>query len=199
MNPTRILACLLLIVAACGDTTIDASGDIRSESREVDAFDRIDAGQGVTVRLVVDPSAEPAITVNYDENVIDEIFTRVEGDTLRVRLDASVSFSGGGERYVEVITDGLTKLDVTNGANLSASGTASLAALALEASGGANVDLAALTVDSVDVDLSGGTNVTIRVGGSIEGSASGGANLTILGDPPQVDVETSGGASITRR
>jgi hypothetical protein len=190
-----LVALLLLTIPACDESAVDASGNIVSEVRDVGSFDGVDASQGVNVRLVVDAGASRSVTVNYDDNVIDDIDVRVDGETLKVRLGREVTLAGGGDRYVAVILPALTKVAVTNGANLSGEGSAT--ALEVDASGGANVDLGGLEADRATVDLSGGANAVLRVTDTVDGNAANGANLLILGDPRQVDVETSGGANVS--
>lgn len=192
-----LVALVLLTIPACDESAVDASGNIVSEVRDVGSFDGVDASQGINVRLVVDAGASPSVTVNYDDNVIDDIDVGVDGDTLKVRLGREVNLAGGGDRYVEVILPALTKVAATNGAILSGEGSAT--ALEVDASGGANVDLGGLEADSATVDLSGGANAVVRVTDTVDGNAANGANLLILGDPARVDVETSGGANVTSR
>lgn len=196
MRPRALLfALVLLAVPACDESAVDASGTIVSEARDVGSFDGVDASQGVNVRLVVDAGATHSVIVNYDDNVIDDIDVRVDGDTLKVRIGREVNLTGGGDRYVEVTVPALAKVSVTNGANLSGSGSATT--LEVDASGGANVDLGGLEADNVTVDLSGGANAVVRVTGTVDGNAANGANLLILGDPARVEVATSGGANVS--
>ncbi len=85
---------------------------------------------------------------------------------------------------------------VSSGASLSASGVGN--ELELAASGGAVADLGSLQLGRLDVDLSGGAVARVSATEAVEGDASGGAVLTVLGDPTRIDVATSGGALIGR-
>ena len=53
-----------------------------------------------------------------------------------------------------------------------------------------------LEAERIDVTATGGADVTVRATGEVKGEASGGARVSILGDPEWVDVATSGGASV---
>lgn len=44
--------------------------------------------------------------------------------------------------------------------------------------------------------MSGGSNVTVNVTDEIVGNASGGSDLTILGDPAGQRIDVSGGAEV---
>jgi hypothetical protein len=202
-----------VLVAACSED-ITGSGVIVSEPRDVAAFDRIEAEAGIIVAITVDAAAQPSVTVNYDDNVVDAVVTSVSGGTLQVRLDAAVGFPRGEDRSVDVVLPALTALDASGGSVVSAAGlTGSLILdasggavvtisgagdeLALDASGGAIVTADGFDARSADVDLSGGSLVTLRSSESVDGAASGGAQLTIIGDPATIDVDTSGGAQVS--
>jgi len=74
--------------------------------------------------------------------------------------------------------------------------TGSLDRLVVGASGGSDLDLSDLVVDSMVMAASGGSDVAVNVTGEIVGNASGGSNLTIRGEPARQDIEVSGGAEV---
>lgn len=191
-----LLACAL-VFPACDTNSIDASGSIVTETRDVSSFDEIDASQGIVVRLTVDSSIAASVTVHYDDNLVDHVLTDVNGDTLRLRLDAEVNSRQGADRFVDVVAADVATINVSNGAVLSGTGVAEH--VELTASGGAVVELSNLAVGRLNVDLSGGAVARVTATDAVEGEASGGALLTLLGDPPTLDVATSGGALVTRQ
>ena len=83
---------------------------------------------------------------------------------------------------------------LTEGAGLVATGRAT--DVALEASEGARANLATLSVKTMSVNLSGGATAALSVSDQLTGTASGGAVANIAGGAA-LDVETSGGASVT--
>ena len=187
-----LLAALVLHVAACDGEV--ASGEIVTEERSVGAFDGLDIRDGVNVELTVDASTDPSVSVTYDDNVLDNVITRVSGDMLVIEFSGSVASFGGRGRVVNVVVDSIDQIEVSGGANLTASG--SIGSYTVEASGGANADLSDLEAASIEVQVSGGANVEVFATEEIEGDASGGANLTIVGSPGTVAVDTSGGANV---
>jgi hypothetical protein len=190
----------LFVLVTCGllsaCTAVGGSGDIVSEPRELGSFSRVAASEGVHVRLVIDPTAEPGVTVRYDDNVLDNVITRLDGGTLVVRLDGAITLGGGADRHVEIAVAQLTGIAADSGAIVSGSGTAT--GLEVIGSGGASVDLSGLDAGTLDIEVSGGANATLRAADAVSGEASGGARVTILGDPARVEVSTSGGASLSR-
>ncbi len=186
-----LVVALALPLAACGEV---ASGDIVTEDRAVDAFDNLDIRDGVNVELTVQDGAKTSVSVTYDDNLLDNVVTRVSGDTLVIEFSGSITSFGGRDRAVNVAVDSIDRIEVSGGANLNASGAVD--SYTLEASGGANADLSDLEATSVDVEVSGGANAEVFATDEIEGDASGGANLTVVGSPGTVAVDSSGGANI---
>ena len=190
MRRLTILLSAGLVVAACGPA---GSGDIVSESREVDGFDSIQISGGVDLALTIDDDAERSVIVVYDDNLQERITTEVEGTTLVVRSRGSFNVVGEG-RHVEVVAPALNELSVSGGSDVEGDGV--LESMILDASGGSDVDLSDLEVTSMIVNISGGSDATVNVTDDVEGTASGGADLTILGDPASQRVEVSGGSEV---
>ena len=181
----------MVLVAACGPA---GSGNIVSQERETGEFESIEVSGGIDLTLTVDATADDSVTVIYDENLLDRIVTEVEGSTLVIRSEGSFNVFGSGCR-VEVTTATLEELAVSGGSDVEAAG--SLDRLVVGASGGSDLDLSDLVVDSMVIAASGGSDVTANVTGEIVGDVSGGSNLTIGGDPARQDIEVSGGADVS--
>lgn len=187
-----LLAALVLLLAGCDGEV--GSGEIVTEERSVDAFDNLDIRDGVNVELTIDAGADPSVSVSYDDNLLDNVITRVSGDTLVIEFSGSIVSFGGRGRVVNVVVDSIDQIETSGGANLTASG--SIGSYTLEASGGANADLSGLEAASIEVRVSGGANVEVFATEEIEGDASGGANLTVVGSPGTVAIDSSGGANV---
>lgn len=185
-----LVSALGLTVAACGTV---GSGDLVTESRTVGSFDGLDISEGINVKLLVDPGATPSVSVTFDDNLLSKLVTEVRGGTLVVEFNGSVSILGSG-RFVDVTVDSLESIEVSGGADLNGFGTT--ADYRLSASGGADVDLHGLDAANVEVDISGGANARVFASESVVGEASGGADLTVSGDPDQSRIDISGGANV---
>lgn len=189
------MAALALMLAACSNI---GSGNLITETRDVGDFDSIDVSAGINVELTVDPSADQNVTVTYDDNVIDDVVTRVSGDTLIIEYRTSfVGSIGGSGRVVEVTAPDLVDVDISGGADLTATGDVD--SYRIDASGGADADLRDLEAVNVEVDASGGADVSVFATGTVEGDASGGSDVTVYGDPDSVLIDTSGGANVNIR
>ena len=70
----------------------------------------------------------------------------------------------------------LNELSASGGSDVDGEGL--LESTILDASGGSDVDLSDLEVNSMIVSVSGGSDATVHVTNQIEGSASGGAEVS---------------------
>lgn len=186
----------MLVLAACG---ISGSGNLVTESRQVGEFDSLDVSAGIDVILTVDRDADPQVSVTYDDNVIDDVVTRVRGDTLVIEFRSNFTFIGtlDGDRVVEVTVPSLDEIEMSGGSSVTGSGEVD--SYRLRASGGSNADLRSLEADEIDLDASGGADVEVFASESVEGDASGGSDVTVYGDPDRVLINTSGGAEVDVR
>jgi hypothetical protein len=194
MKRHPLLAVFILcgLLAACGPT---GSGEIVSEEREVGEFEGIEVSGGIELILTVNPNLATSVIVTYDDNVVDRIRTEVDGSTLRIDSKGSFNIIGGEGRFVEVAVARLEGLTASGGSTVVGEGGTE--ALALEASGGADVDLSLLPVTALTLQASGGASVIAHAGESITGEASGGADVVVLGDPALQDIDVSGGAEVS--
>ena len=188
-----MLSAVVLATTACGGR---GSGDLVTEDRNVAAFSAVEVGGGINLELEVVPGGEQQVTVTFDDNLLDRVTTEVRGSTLVIGLDGTFTIFGSG-RFVSVTTPSLERLTASGGTDVNGSGQ--IEDYALEASGGTDVNLVDLQAANVDIEVSGGADVSLTATASITGSVSGGADVTVHGDPPNARVDTSGGADVDFR
>lgn len=114
----------------------------------------------------------------------------ITGDSL------AISAAGGSDVELEVTVDSL-EVNTSGGADVALTGSARR--LRVNSSGGSDLEALGLAVEVAEINSSGGADVDITVGRSLVGRASGGSDISYAGTPDTVDVETSGGADISRR
>jgi hypothetical protein len=170
------------------------SGNIVTETRDVDTFDSVDVESGIRVDLVVDPAADKGVEVVYDDNLQERIVLSVEDGVLHVDADGNLPLFGTEGRQVRVVTPGLVALTMSGGAQVDAAGT--VASLDLRVSGGANAGLEDLIVSNLVVDMAAGAKAHVHATDAIEGEVTSGASLTVDGDPAVVNVSSSAGGNI---
>jgi len=186
-------AVLVLAFAASGCGT-SGSGNIVTETRDVEAFDRIEVSSGLAVEITVDPAAPAGVVSTYDDNLQDKIITEVDGDTLVIEVRGNVIAPGSG-RMVKVEMPVLMGLFADGGATVDGTGTAEH--LELEAEGGATVDFEDMTVQTMSVGLDGGSKATVNPLLAITGRVTGGAALTLTSSPTSRDLDVSGGGQVS--
>lgn len=215
MPPTRggrllsLVAMMAILSALPACTT--GEGPVLDEPREVGAFTRIEAGSGIHVTVTIGPAGP--LVVRAQADIASSIQTDVRAGTLRVEaIDdfvvaepvvievtvptlESITLSGGAETVVEVLHADAIDVDLSGGSHATISGA--VEHLALAAKGGSIASLQALDATDVSVTLDGGASVELSASGTVVGTASGAATLTVAGDAA-VEVETSGGATVSQ-
>ena len=106
-----------------------------------------------------------------------------------------LSIGGGSQAQIDGVAADNLDIALSGGAGLAATGQAT--DVTLEASGGAQADLSRLDVKTMRVVLSEGATADVSVSDLLTGTASGGAAAKVAG-AAILDVQTSGGASVTR-
>ena len=191
---------------------ITGSGDIVSKTFDIQDFSAIDAGYGFS--LAVTQGDEYSLAVSVDDNVLDRLDVRKDGDTLNIGIDPgdyarlnlvaritmlslnSVEFSGGTRGEISGFTSTHDFEVVLSGGSWAII-EGSAGDLVIGASGGSHFDFSEFTVNDADVELSGGSNGSVYVGGRLDAALSGGAHLDYYGDPELGNIETSSGSTIS--
>lgn len=191
---------------------ITGSGDLVTKTYEFQDFSAIDAGYGFNI--AVTQGNEYSISVSVDDNVLDRLDVRKDGDTLKISLDPggytrmnlvakitmpslnSIEFSGGTHGEISGFTSTRDfEVDLSGGSWVIIEGSAG--DLVMDASGGSHFDFSEFTVNDADVKLSGGSNGSVYVGGRLDADLSAGSHLDYYGDPELGNIETSSAATIS--
>jgi hypothetical protein len=207
---TLVIGPVVTVLAACGAPGTSGSGPTTSELRNVEAFSRVEVANGIGLTIHV--GGAQTVEVSAPENILPLIATTVEAGILKIHGTESftttsevavaisvstldgISAAGGSQAEVKDLASDHFDIVLSEGAGLTATGRAT--DVTLDASGGASADLATLTVETMGLELSGGATAALNVSDQLTGSASGGAVATVAGGAA-LDVQTSGGASVT--
>jgi hypothetical protein len=205
-----ILAVAVLATGCSGLIGTRGDGPITAETRQAEAFTRIEAGFGIAVTVTIGP-AQP-LEVHAQANILPIIATDVQGGTLLIRgtrefntavpvevaivtptLDA-ISLSGGSHGHVAGLAADRLEIQLSGGADLAASGSA--ADVELTSSGGSQAHLSDLSTQTVSLELSGGATAAVNASDQVKGSAAGGSHASVRG-AATLNVTSSGGAEVT--
>lgn len=108
----------------------------------------------------------------------------------------AIEASGGSDVTVDGVSTGAANISASGAATITLAGQAS--ELVLEYSGASELRASKMRVESLEVEGSGGGVASVHVAASVRGTLSGGTQLNV-GPEAQVDVDTSGGATVRRR
>jgi hypothetical protein len=208
-----LIAALTVVGTSVGCDLGGTRGDgaVKSETRQVAAFSRVETSAGIGISVQIGPAG--TLDVRAQENLLPIILTDVENGTLRLRSASNytttekvevivttpsltgIVLSGGSQGRVEGLEEPRFDIDLSGGSRLTATGEAT--DLALGASGGSSANLEGLSAQTIKVGASGGSTARVRASQRVHGSASGGTTITVLGDAA-LGVETTGASHVDR-
>ncbi len=219
--PLSLLSALLL--PSCVLLKIhEGSGIAAQQVRDPGAFTAISA-EG-DLRVTVEEGDQPQVTVRCDDNLIEDIRTEVEGDTLRIWTESpegtlvilrthvscevtvvaaglcSLELSGSGE--VEATASGLQNLTLSGSGAVRLLGEVVTPQFSASLSGSGELVADALVVDSANLVLSGSGSLEVLSGRadilSLVVSGSGESQLVELeAATADVTLTGSGDAAVT--
>jgi hypothetical protein len=214
-----IIAGLLSIVFLLGDGhlfgEVVGSGNLITKEEQFSDFTEVDAGAGFTVEISESNSYDVIVTA--DDNVMEYIEVSKSGDTLKVGTRWGTSFkstilkieitmpdinkielSGGVQGKIEDFSStNHFYIDLSGGSQLTGKGSAS--DLTVDASGGSQLHFREYAVQDANIELSGGSQATINLDGTLNADLNGGSQLYYYGEPTLGEIETSSGSQIEKR
>ncbi|MBI5608782.1 MAG: DUF2807 domain-containing protein [Deltaproteobacteria bacterium] len=183
----RAALLVLLAGAAVGCRGVAGSGAAKSEVRTVAGFARIDVTGALTLQVdIADGPTE--VSVHGDDNLVPNVTTKVEGDTLKV--GTSMEMSPSLPLQVRVKVPGLRALSFSGAGKADVKGVRGEQFRA-EVSGAAAAHLSG-RVDRVELNLSGAGGVDLYADRSLDADISGASSIHYGGHPPTVTKHISG-------
>jgi len=173
---------ILLLVAAVSITLfsscrrfrcVKGNGNVRTETRKMGSFSKIDISGGYKVTLKQDSTESVSITT--DDNLFKYIQTNIEGGTLRVHSRRNVCSSG--ETTIIIGVKNLDKIGASGAVEIKSDGR--------------------LTVQDLSFDLSGSTKIDMELyAGRVRTDASGSTEVYLKGQAASHEVDLSGSGKI---
>jgi hypothetical protein len=164
----------LLAIVVSGCTAIRGSGDVITIDVPIEDFSRLAVSHSFEVNVTV--GDEPSLTLRVDDNLESSLDVGVTDGTLRIGLQPRTTVSNATlEADVTV-----TSLD------------------AIEGSGAVNVHVGTLTGSTLQLQLSGASEVDGAVDfESMTGEISGASNMSLSGRVATLDIEASGASDLS--
>lgn len=201
-------------------STLSSTAQVVEKTFRFEEVDSIELSHGVEFRIV--HSDESYAVVKISEAYADYLDVDQFGGDVHIGLDNPPWRLRSKRHFSAVVyTQDVHDIGVSGGSRGTIEGFRTLSDLRIKASGGSrirteddievegncnltgsggsNLDLETLRVESVRVSMSGGSRATLQIrdGGSIRGSLSGGSRIDAYGSDIERRVSTSGGSRVT--
>lgn len=194
-----VLAFALALAAGCGDVpgiggNVTGSGNPATKQYDYTGFSKLRIDK--TFVATVTRGDAYAVSVTFDDNLAGDLRVELDGDTLRIGLDSSKSYTNVTLK-AEVTMPGLRGLEVTGGSTADVGGFASQDSLDLEVSGAGRADFTGMQAGDVSIDCSGAG----RLDGDLKaqelrGEASGAGEVSFTGSASRAQLEASGAGKL---
>ena len=201
---TLLTAALLALgLAACGFEigpvgALQGSGNVKSESRDVHGFDRVELA-GVGTLTVTQGTAE-ALTIQAEDNLLPHIGSVVQGGTLTLAPRPGTGIAPTKPIRYDLTVKQLRGIEVSGAGDATASGLTA-DQLDLGVSGAGHVDTSRVTASAITVHLSGSGTVTVSGQAPQQTVSISGAGRYVATDlaSQQATVEVTGAGSAAVR
>ena len=210
------LAIGLIFTPSCsvGDMAgIKGSGTSKTEQRSVTGFKRVDAGGALNVEI--DANKDFSVSVEADDNLLQNIKTEVSGDTLKIYSDGKISpsaklnvkismpsieglnLSGASDGKITNVRADSLELKASGASEVTISGETKK--FEADASGASEIDAENLKVEDGKVEASGASSASVSVTNNLEADASGASSISYTGEPKSLKQNASGASSINKK
>jgi len=153
--------------------SIKGNGKVVEEIRKVKDFDKIEISRGMNV--YISQGEITKIMVKADENLLDGIETKTEGDVLKIR--ATQNIRSATSKKVFVTTPDVEAIKASSGSNVFSETTLEFKNLKISGSAGSNLILE-INSEFTEFSASAGSNIKLKgKTNSFKGKASAGSNV----------------------
>ncbi|GAB1451269.1 head GIN domain-containing protein [Draconibacterium sp.] len=153
--------------------SIKGNGNVVEQTRKVKDFSKINVSRGMNV--YISQGEFTKIVVKADENLLDAIETKIEGDELIIRATENIRSATSKKVYITV--PNLEEIEASSGSNIFSETKLVFKNLEVSTSSGSNVTLE-INSEKTDFSTSSGSNLILRgTANSFKGKASSGSNI----------------------
>lgn len=169
-----------------------------TETREVDEFDAVNFALPFSVEFVV--SDEPFVTLEGDEDTIEEITTKVRGGTLKITKDSDWFDWSDEEVHVTIGYQNLSSITLAGSGDGYAKNMEA-DKLTLRITGSAGLELDNLTCNDLEISIAGSGNVNINdlEADSISTRIAGSGDVEVTGRVVSQKISIAGSGDLNAR
>jgi len=209
-----------LLFASCNlnMNTVEGSGNVTTEKRIVQGdFKSIDVSNAID--LVIEQADVTEIVVEADDNLQNEIVTKVENGTLVIKCkfnsfrnvtsaasiqsknllqgeNIDLESSSAATMDLNIESDNIS-CKASSGSSITVQGKA--LKIKTKASSGSSIDAGKLMANEVEADASSGATLEVHPIVSLKAGASSGANINYVSTPKTIEKTSSSGGSVNKR
>jgi hypothetical protein len=161
-KPFVIVAfCVLCMTgfAACYYATVDGSGRMVTQSRDVSDFNSISFSGGG--KLVIMQGSEESLLIRTDDNLMEYIETDVRGSTLYIDIRRGYNLNPTGVIEYYIYVNELNSIEVSGSASIDSLSLYTESDFNVSISGSADIEIANLAAQNLDVDVSGSADIQL--------------------------------------
>lgn len=172
----------IFTLASCNWHRIRGNGSIKTETRDVAAFEAVTCDGGYEVQI--DCQQKQSLTIETDENLLPLVKTEVHNNKLRVytkgilfptnRIRIAVSIpniteftsNGSVDGDINKINNSALDIDIRGSGKLHMNGKSGT--VKISASGSSKIDAASLISENSDIQINGSGNIRVYATNSID-------------------------------
>jgi len=175
----------LSVASGCGGSfpgtvipSIQGSGVAKEESRPIEGFHALEAGNAFQVTVAVTKGANPGLKISGDDNLVPLVKSEVRDGTLVLRIKDNSNISTKLPLVAEIVIGELDRVEASGASKVTVSGGSNVDQFTALASGAARVSVEGLETPEAIV------------------SASGSAQLVLSGTALSLKVDASGASQV---
>jgi hypothetical protein len=206
------LALVLCCTAGCDLNRIRGNGQVKTDSRPVTDFTKVDAGGFYEMEWRPGP---PSFSLTTDENLFSHVRTSVENGQLKIDIDGAIAPTDGIK--VVITSSALTTAELSGAVVftgdpiqgdkfvLDTSGAAKVTLrgkvnrLFADLTGASKLMAAGLPANDVELSVTGAGKADVTATNSLRAAITGAGKVTYGGNPKSVDRKITGAGKIQPR
>lgn len=211
---TVLLGLTALLAGCYAHGRVWGSGVTAHQQRTVAPFERIHAMGSMDVETLV--GHERAVMVWADDNLINDVITEVDGDTLEIKMESGsyhfsrplkvrvctpklreITMSGSGDARVRNMKGSSLRLSIRGSGDIHAEGK--VGRLKATISGSGDMRLGELRARTAEVKIAGSGDMHLWVTDELEGSVAGSGDVRVHGTPAVTSWRSSGSGDLRVR
>ena len=202
----------IFALTSCNWHRIRGNGSVKTEMRDVAAFEAITCDGGYEVQI--DCQQKQSLAIETDENLLPLVKTEVHNNTLhiytkgilfpthRIRIAVSVpnitefTLNGSTDGDINNINNSTFDIGIHGSGKLHLNGKSGT--VHINTSGSSKVDAALLISENTDIQINGSGDIQVYATNSIGVQINGSGTVKYKGEPKSVNQQINGSGRIVR-